>query len=569
VDGLQALTSFFSAGLCRGVKMPVHHEYIKSSIVLALTSVALFSISAFGQSPAINSTDKRTAVAEKKVTADEPKPKDLQSEVETMKAENAAVRELLRKMEEQQKTLLEQVDRLQRRLDEGKPADVSSVDQPIGPPATARAVPAANVESTTSQAETDSANSSAQPASVTVPQPNDERYRDGIIIWQTGKDAKVPFLLRFNNNTQLRYLNTLSGDETFTDHLGVVRDVNKRNDITVNRSMFILGGYIFDERARYSLTVWTSAGAASIVVAGNIGWQFNKHLTLTAGYTGVPGSRSLVNTFPYFTATDRSMADNFFRPGFTQGVWANGEIGKGLNYIAFVGNALNSINISAARIDTNLLVSGSVWWEPLGRYAEPGKSVNMYDDYFAKKKVRIRLGTSFTRSREDRFSNLDQSSPDNTALFNSDGVLTFSTGAFAPGVTVDKALYKMSAIDGGLKYNGFAVNGQYYMRWLSDFEADGPIPVTSTFDHGYELSAGHFVVPKRLMLYVRGSQVFGEFGNSHEYAGGVKWHFLPTERLWLNAELMRVNRSPYNGAFTPYTAGMNGWAPMVQTIIAF
>ena len=45
--------------------------------------------------------------------------------------------------------------------------------------------------------------------------------------------------------------------------------------------MFILGGYIFDERARYSLTVWTSAGAASIVVAGNIGWQFNKHLTLT------------------------------------------------------------------------------------------------------------------------------------------------------------------------------------------------------------------------------------------------------------------------------------------------
>ena len=48
-------------------------------------------------------------------------------------------------------------------------------------------------------------------------------------------------------------------------------------------------------------------------------------------------------------------------------------------------------------------------------------------------------------------------------LFNSDGVLTFSTGAFAPGVTVDKALYKMWAIDGGLKYSGFALNGQYYM----------------------------------------------------------------------------------------------------------
>ena len=339
-----------------------------------------------------------------------------------------------------------------------------------------------------------------QPASVRRNRQH-ERYRDGIIIWQTPDDAEVPFLLRLNNNTQIRYLNTLNSDDTFTDHLGNVREVNRRNDITVNRSMFILGGYIWDKRVRYSLTVWTSAGASSIVVAGNIGWQFNKRLTVIGGYTGVPGSRSLVNTFPYFTATDRSAADNFFRPGFTQGVWAFGELGKGLNYQAFVGNGLNTINISASKIDTHLLLSGSLWWEPLGNYGEPGKSVNMYDDYFAKKKVRIRIGTSFTRSPEDRFSNLDQSSPDNTALYNSDGVLTFSTGAFAPGVTVDTALYRMSAIDGGIKYNGLAVNGQYYMRWLNDFVADGPIPVTSTFDHGYELSASYFVIPKKLLVY--------------------------------------------------------------------
>src|SRR4029077_5157846 len=64
-------------------------------------------------------------------------------------------------------------------------------------------------------------------------------------------------------------------DGTFTDHLGVAREVHTRNDITVNRAMFILGGYIFDQRARYSFTVWTSAGAASIIVASNIGWPFN------------------------------------------------------------------------------------------------------------------------------------------------------------------------------------------------------------------------------------------------------------------------------------------------------
>ena len=406
-------------------------------------------------------------------------------------------------------------------------------------------------------------------ASGAAPQTTNDRYKDGIVIWETPPDAKVPFLLKFNVNTQIRYLNTQNSDETFTDHLGVSRDVHTRNDITVNRAMFILGGYVFDPRARYSFTVWTSAGAASIIVAGNIGWSFNKAITITGGYTGVPGSRSLVATFPFFTSTDRSMADNFFRPGFTQGVWLNGEPVNGLHYLTFLGNGLNTLNISANKIDTHLLWSGSTWWEPLGPYGEPGKSRNMYDDYFASDKVRIRVGTSFTRSREDRFSNLDQSSPENTSLYNSDGVLTFSTGAFAPGLTVDQATYRLWAIDGGLKWSGLAVNGQYFMRWLNDFEADGPMPLESTFDRGTEISAGYFVVPKKWMLYGRGSWVHGQFGDSHEYGAGVKWHFIETERLWLNTELFRVDRAPYSGAFTPYTAGMTGWVPMVQTVLAF
>ena len=409
----------------------------------------------------------------------------------------------------------------------------------------------------------------AQTPSATPAPASNDRYRDGMIIWETPADAAVPFLLKFNINSQIRYLNTLDSEETFTDHLGVTREVHRRHDITVNRAMFILGGYVFDQRARYSFTVWTSAGAASIVVAANIGWQFNRALTITGGYTGVPGSRSLVATFPFFASTDRTMADNFFRPGFTQGVWANGELGHGLNYLAFVGNGLNTLNISANKIDTHLALSGSVWWEPMGAYGASGKSSNMYDDYFSSKKVRVRIGTSFTKSREDRFSNLDQSSPENTSLYNSDGVLTFATGAFAPGVTLDLATYRMWAVDGGLKWNGLAINGQYFVRWLNDFEADGPLPVASTKDHGAEISVGHFITPKKLMVFGRGSWVRGQFGDSHEYGGGVKWHPLPTERLWVIGEVFNVHRAPYSGAFTPYTAGMTGWVPMLQTVLAF
>jgi hypothetical protein len=215
------------------------------------------------------------------------------------------------------------------------------------------------------------------------------------------------------------------------------------------------------------------------------------------------------------------------------------------------------------------MYSGSVWWEPLGDYGPPGKSRSMYDDYFASDTVRVRIGTAFTRAREDRFSDQSQSSPENTSMYNSDGVLTFSTGAFAPGVTVDKATYKMWSIDAGIKWNGLAVNAQYFFRWLNDFLADGPLPLSSTFDQGFELSAGTFVIPRTLMVYGRGSMVLGQFRNSWEAAAGIKWYFLPTERMWLSAELMRTVNAPYSGTFTPYTAGMTAWVPMVQAVLAF
>ena len=544
--------------------------YVRLSIALAYTSVTLFTTSAYGQSPAHPAGPNNDVPAaqgprlsnpEKKIVAEGRRQDDLESDVAAVKAENAAVREQLRKMEEQQKALLELVERLQQRLDGTAIADPRAAQ----PPDPAKGLEASAPSTPAPEASVPSPSVSPAQAKST----DDDHYQDGIVIWKNPDDSKVPFLLKFNVNTQLRYLNTKNSKESFTDHLGVVREVHTRNDITVNRSMFILAGYMFSQKLQYSLTVWTSAGAASIVVAGNIGWRFNKALTVTGGYNGVPGSRSLVGTFPFFQPIDRSMADNFFRPGFTQGVWANGEPVKGLNYLVFLGNGLNTLNISANKIDPHLLLSGSVWWEPLGAYSEPGKSRQMYDDYFASKKTRIRIGTSFTKSREDRFSDIDQSNPDNTSIYNSDGVLAFSTGAFAPGVTVQKALYKMWAIDGGLKKSGFSVNGQYYFRWLSDFEADGPLPLASTFDHGFELSTGKFVVPQKLLLYVRGSKVFGQFANPYEYGGGFKWYFLPTERLWMTGEVMRVNKSPYSGAFTPYTAGMAGWIPMLQTVLAF
>ena len=149
--------------------------------------------------------------------------------------------------------------------------------------------------------------------------------------------------------------------------------------------------------------------------------------------------------------------------------------------------------------------------------------------------------------------------------------MELDVGAFAPGVTVDLATYQMWAIDGGIKWNGLAINAQYFARRLNDFEADGPLPLVSTFDQGGELSVGQFFVPKKWMAYGRTSWVNGEFMDSREVGAGVKWYFVPTERVWMTAEVFNIGKghAAYSGAFSPYTNGMNGWVPMLQTVIAF
>ncbi|HXI26757.1 MAG TPA: hypothetical protein VNG71_23090, partial [Pyrinomonadaceae bacterium] len=206
-------------------------------VLIALAFVTLFTTSVCGQSPST-----KPGALDKEVVTTAPRSGDLEKEVTALKAENAAVREQLRRMEEQQKAMLEQFKLLQQRLEGSTIADAL----PAKPPGTA---PGADNPSPVGP----ETSASSPPVSSAQAKPkDDDHYQDGITIWKNSDEAKVPFLLRFNVNTQVRYLNTLNSKDTFTDHLGVVRDVHRRNDITVNRTMFILGGYMFSKKLQYS-----------------------------------------------------------------------------------------------------------------------------------------------------------------------------------------------------------------------------------------------------------------------------------------------------------------------------
>lgn len=389
-------------------------------------------------------------------------------------------------------------------------------------------------------------------------------YDKGFVLMESSDPERIPFRLVFGNFAQVRYTNTQLDSLTFVDHLGGDRPVNPRNDISFNRDLFAFTGFVFDPKLQYNIIIWSSGSLASVVGAGGFTYQFDKAFALSGGYNALPGSRSLLGGYKDVAGIDRSMADTFFRPGFTQGVWASGEPIDNLYYSVMIGNSLNTLNIGQKKIDTNLAYSGTFWWEPLGNYGP----VQAYNDLEKHQSPVIRVGSCLTRSREDRFSDESVSSPDNIQVYNSDGVLFFSTGALAPGVTIDLANYTMWALDGGFKYNGFAVNGQYFFRWLNGFRADGPLPISSTFDHGFEASVGNFFHPKT-ELYARTSYVFGEFQDSHEICAGFNWYPLENRGLRVVGEVGRVDHSPVGNIITPYQAGMSGWMFLLQAQLNF
>ncbi len=142
-----------------------------------------------------------------------------------------------------------------------------------------------------------------------------------------------------------RYLNQRGLDSTFTDALGNIKSVQQRQDIQLNKVQIKFLGWILHPKFRYFLYAWSSNASqglgAQVVLAGDLNYLFNKHFNVGAGIRSLPGTRSVEGNFPFWLGVDtRLIADEFFRPSYTSGVWAWGKIGSRLDYIAMVGNNL-------------------------------------------------------------------------------------------------------------------------------------------------------------------------------------------------------------------------------------
>ena len=378
----------------------------------------------------------------------------------------------------------------------------------------------------------------------------------------------------------VRYLNQRAIDPTYTDAFGNTKNVQRRQEIQLLKLQIKFLGWILNPKTRYFLYAWTSNAnqgqGAQVVLAGNIQHTFNKYFTLGGGIRSLPGTRSVEGNFPFWSNVDsRHIADEFMRPSYTSGFWAMGNLADRVKYIAMVGNNMSTLGVPSSRLDNGLnTFSGALIWFPTGDF-EQGFSGQGWGDFEHHEKFSTRLGLHFTRSDENKESQPSSDQFENTQLRLSDGTVIFTPDLFGPGITITDARDRMVSLDGGFKYRGYSLEGEYYWRRIDNFKflnEASPADlarVNNLFDHGFQIQGTAMVVPRRLQVYAGHSRIFGEYGNPYDVRLGTNWFPYKNKVVRWNTEALYLRRSPVGYTSVPYNVGANGWVFHSSLELAF
>jgi hypothetical protein len=372
--------------------------------------------------------------------------------------------------------------------------------------------------------------------------------------------------LNFSGYGLFRYVDQTPGEQTFVDHLGRTREVKARNDLNWHRTMLWFSGFALTPRLKYVFTVWSLPTTQQTLAFGNLQFEVVPAMILGAGIGPNLTNRSMQGSHPFWAASDRQMGEEFFRGGFSSGFWIRGEPLPRFFYTVSVNTNLSQLGITANNDSRDLAYSASLWWMPTtGEFGLRGGLA----DFEEHERLATRFGLSGAHAREDRAAAVGLP-PNATQIRLSDGVLAFEEGALAEGITVQRLNYDILSFDAGFKWRGISLQAEYYLRWLSHFDATGPLPLASIFDHGFFVEAMYMVLPRLLGLYATGSAVRDEFRRfPWEVAGGASYFPLETRSWRLNAHVIYVDKSPTGSSFGYYTAGQTGVTLSLGTDVLF
>ncbi|TWT42743.1 hypothetical protein [Botrimarina hoheduenensis] len=397
-------------------------------------------------------------------------------------------------------------------------------------------------------------------------------FDKGLFIRSTDLQAR-PYALYVGARMQLRHTGFIRDETTWTDAAGVTREIRNRNNFDTERLRLNLQGTAIDPALSYYVVVDGDADGASSAdfLAYIATYEFDPAFKVRMGRWKAASDREWLESSRFFRMTDRSLATEYFRVGFTDGVWLLGDLGDHWSYETSLTNGLRTSTRRPFDQDDNLGAAVTIAYEPLGDFG-PGEA-----DYACHTTPVVRLGGSFAYDKADDRSDAGFPLGDDSFLTLSDGTRLSDVGSLAPGVRLLGDRVLKSSLDWGVKYRGWSFSGEYFIRSIQDLVADGPLPMTQLYDYGYRVAGGVFLVPQRFDVNAGMSQVSGLYGDAYEYLVGFNWYWGSGQRDGklddrvnkFSMDVLEVKGSPVTSTPADFIAGDDGVMFRTQVQIGF
>ena len=218
--------------------------------------------------------------------------------------------------------------------------------------------------------------------------------------------------------------------------------------------------------------------------------EIGKYVAIKGGQFKVPFSRQRIASSSSLQLVDRSIVNNEFNLDRDVGVDFHRELfEKKLEYHLgmFTGLGINRRN---ENVDNNMLYMGRIAWHPFGFFGYNESDV----DY--SEKLQTTLGFAIAHKKGDE-------------------IFTGRARA-AVGKKITMNIYTW---DGGLKYKGFSLLGEAFLRRLREPGVSANKTTDETDAIGFMVQGGYFLLPKRLELASRYAWLDRDFNKDKSTVG--------------------------------------------------
>lgn len=377
-------------------------------------------------------------------------------------------------------------------------------------------------------------------------------YDKGFAILPQNR-KKTPFDMRINGWIQFRHHGFARDVDSWTDNAGVTRDVRNRNAFDIERARIYFKGTALDPRLTYFYHLDGDSDGRHTVDFFDYwwAWKFGERLKLQFGKRKVTAGRQWLLGARRTRFIDRPVANDFFRPDRTIGLFGSGKSQRFGKYEFMIGNGYRTSNLPNNITDDKFTYAATQYFDPWGDF---GSQIVDYDN---SQEPLLRFGHSFVYSPITSEA-LGNPTSETDFIRLTDGTRLNQTGALAPGVTVSGVDVFFYGVDLGFKFRGWSFNSEVFMRWLEDFESDGVLPDNRLMQHGFYFEGGRFLIAKKLDLNFRYSEVDGRYGEGTEVAAGVNWYPLESHKMKFSFDVTVLDGSPLNNTASDILVGDDG-----------